>query len=405
VVKLKDIIQPGDKTAAGDFFRQHSYLDRSVQYDNFDVVEAAVSSYITKTRDKELVKADKNQFFEVVTFNAIMVYRAVERFIQEKEITKVVIFNGRFDYIRAVLRVCEKLGVACEVYERVRPGGYIECFHNALPHTITERQRLIDEAWQNNPEPLEEKIRVGSNYYERKRKGEAIIARSFVLNQEKNRLPEGIDLSKKNVVLYNSSDDEIAAVGAMYKNPFFRDQEHGTQYLVDMFGTRFPEHNLIIRMHPNLRGLTYDYVKVIRGFHQKYPNVYVIPPESEVDTYALLDAAWKVISFGTSMGLEASFWNKPVILLAKARYFYADVAYVPKGVEEVESLLGQELTPKDRVNAIKFGYYYLQGGVKARYYNSTSLSSNSFKGHNLYKFTPVQRLGGYLLRMYNQIVK
>jgi hypothetical protein len=105
------------------------------------------------------------------------------------------------------------------------------------------------------------------------------------------------------------------------------------------------------------------------------------------------------------MGLEASFWNKPVILLAKARYFYADVAYVPKGVEEVESLLGQELTPKDRVNAIKFGYYYLQGGVKARYYNSTSLSSNSFKGHNLYKFTPVQRLGGYLLRMYNQIVK
>ncbi|MBT1709586.1 hypothetical protein KK062_15190 [Fulvivirgaceae bacterium PWU5] len=405
VLRLAQLIAPEDRVMADDFFSNVTDIRHDLYFETFDVGEAAISPYITRTRDKNLVRENKDGFLRQVSYNSLLVYLGVKRFLQEHQIEKVIFFNGRLDYTRSVLRACQALSVDCYLYERVRPGGIIECFHNVLPHTIEARQALIDEAWNDPAVPQEEKMRIGSNYYERKRKGEVIIARSFVVAQEKNRLPAGIDFSRKNVVLYNSSDDEIAAVGPMYKNPFFEGQEDGTQYVVDFYGKNFPEYNLIIRMHPNLKGLTYHYVEVIRSLHQKYPNVYVIAPESEVDTYALLDTAWKVISFGTSMGLEASFWGKPVVLLAKARYFYADVAYVPADRAGVDALLTDDLAPKDKANPVKFGYYYLNGGTKARYFFSKGLNQNYFKGQPMKKFTLKQKLINRAIKVYTRLTK
>jgi hypothetical protein len=404
-LRLADLITPGDRAIADDFFKNVTEITHDLHYENFDAGEASISPYITRTRDKNLVRDNKEGFLRRVSYNSLLAYLGVKRFLQEQKIDRVLFFNGRLDYTRSVLRACQALDIDCYLYERVRPGGIIECFHNVLPHTITARQQLIDEAWADPTVPQEEKIKIGSNYFERKRKGEVIIAKSFVQAQEKNLLPAGIDFSRKNVVLYNSSDDEIAAVGPMYKNPFFQDQESGIHYVVDFYGQKHPEINLIIRMHPNLKGLTYQYVNVIRALHQKYPNVYVIAPESEVDTYALLDTAWKVISFGTSMGLEASFWGKPVVLLAKARYFYADVAHVPADTSEVDAILENDLGPKDRVNPVKFGYYYLNGGTKARYFFSKGLNENFFKGQPMKKFTLKQKLINRAIKVYGRLTK
>lgn len=403
LLKLSELISDSDRAVTGFFFNGVQEITNELFYENFDVGEAAISPYITRTRDKNLVKENRERFLNRVSHNSLLVYLSVKRFLRENGIQKVIFFNGRLDFTRAVLRACQALSIDCFLYERVRPGGVIECFHNVLPHTITERQKLIDEAWDNPSVPMAEKIKIGSNYFERKRKGEVIIAKSFVAGQKKQMLPPDIDFTGKTIVLYNSSDDEIAAVGPMYKNPFFKDQESGINYVVDLIGKKYAEYNLIIRMHPNLKGLTYGYVSVIRGLHQRYANVYVIPPESEVDTYALLEKAWKVISFGTSMGLEASYWEKPVVLLAKARYFYADVAYVPNNVNEIEHLITKDLTPKDKTNAIKFGYYYLNGGQKTKYFYSEGLNKNFFKGHSLKKFTAKQKIINRAIKMYSRI--
>ena len=405
LLKLSELITASDRAIADDYFQDVKTVHRDLYYENFDVGESSISPYITRTRDRSLIKENKDGFLRRVSYNSLLTYMGVKRFLEENKIEKVLFFNGRLDYTRAVLRACQALSIDCYLYERVRPGGVIERFHNVLPHTITEKQRMIDEAWDDHSLPREEKMRIGSSYYERKRKGEVVIGRSFVDAQKKGTLPAEIDFSKKNVIIYNSSDDEIVAVGAIYKNPYFDDQETGIRYVVDLFGTKYPEYNLIIRMHPNLRGLTYDYVTVIREMHQKYPNVFVIGPESEVDTYALLDTAWKVISFGTSMGLEGTFWGKPVVLLAKARYFYGDVAHVPENLAAIEGLLTSEIPPKDKVNAIKFGYYYLNGGTKTKYFFSKGLTKNYFKNHPMKNFTLKQKILKRVIKLYSRITK
>ncbi len=81
-----------------------------------------------------------------------------------------------------------------------------------------------------------------------------------------------------------------------------------------------------------------------------------------------------------SIGIEATFWNKPVLLLAKCRYFYSDVAHVPANVSEIDGLLVRELQPEDKINSIRFGYYFMNGGITTKYYRSEMFSKHSFKG-------------------------
>jgi hypothetical protein len=405
VIKLADIISAEDRKITADFFANAQTIDRKLFYSNFDVGEAAISSYITRTRDKELALAADTNFITQVSINSLLVYLGVKRFLQDRAISKVILFNGRLDYVRAVLRACESLSVECHVFERARPGGYYEYFVNTLPHNIKAKKQLIEDAWNLSPLPLDEKIKIGSEFFNRKIRGEVTISKSYTSGQTKNALPSEIDFSKPTFVLYNSSDDEFVAVGEEYKNPFFEDQNAGIEYLVEQFGKRYPQFNLVIRMHPNLTGIDFSYATDIKAMHQRYKNVFVITPESVIDTYALLNKAWKVISFGSSMGMEATFWEKPVILLAKCRYFFSDVAYVPENIDQIDSLLVKELKPKEKLNAIVFGFYYTHGGTKAKYFESKSMTEQIFKGRTMNSYSVKQRVMSLLIRLLNRTLK
>jgi hypothetical protein len=258
----------------------------------------------------------------------LALYIASKRFLKENNINTVISFNGRMDYKRAIFRSAEALGIDCYNYERTRPGGYIEIFKNTLPHNIIAKTEWINKAWSDPEYTLEEKMKTGALFFEEKKAGKVIVDKSYVAGQQKGLLPEEVKNSGKNIVLFTSSDDEFAAVGKEYKNPFFIDQLDGINYVVDLVGKQLPDFNLVIRMHPNLKGVKGAEATGILTLNKIYPNIHVIPPESPVDSYALIDLADKVIVFGSSIGIESSFWRKPVILLAKSFYWFLDVWFL-----------------------------------------------------------------------------
>ena len=65
----------------------------------------------------------------------------------------------------------------------------------------------------------------------------------------------------------------------------------------------------------------------------------VISPSEDINSYDLLDASDKVVIFGSTIGLEASYWGKPVILLGCSWYYYENVCYIPKSLNELNTLL------------------------------------------------------------------
>jgi len=201
-------------------------------------------------------------------------------------------------------------------------------------------------------------------------------------------------------VLYNSSHDEVIAFGDSFKYPLFDEQIEGLEYLVQLIGKEMPSHNLIIRMHPNLEKVQYPYVARIKELHQISPNIFVVHPESSIDSYSLLEIAEKVITFGSTMGLEANFRRLPVILLGKGFFYYADYAYKPGSREEISSLLKAELEPKPLLDTLKVGYYLQEGGVKTKFYNEDKIGEGIFfKGKRIHFYTPVQRIKAKITRI------
>jgi len=382
-LKLEDLIRPEDAREAEIFQASLGNIDSKVFYKTFDVGDSVLSSYISKTRDKDLTQDEHYPSLKELTGYACMVYTAISRFLQEQAIDEVILFNGRWDYYRAVLRATQEANIKCRVVENFRSGGFIEVFDSSFPHSIRNKQLNFDTTWNNAGIPESEKAAIGSQFFERKRNGEVIVDKSYTGMQQKNQLPEGVDRSKKLVVIFNSSDDEFAAVGDEYKNPFFTDQSEGITWLVHLFGKELTDFELVVRMHPNLLGIQYAYAQDLYALEGLYPNVHIIKPESKVDSYALLDVAYKVITFGSSIGVESTYWGKPVMLLAKAYYSMSDVAHVPASRDAIKQMILTDLEPKPKLHAIKVGYYFLRGGVKAPYYDYEYKKKYFFKGRRI----------------------
>ena len=113
-----------------------------------------------------------------------------------------------------------------------------------------------------------------------------------------------------------------------------------------------------LRIHPNLKGLPFHYHMGL--YELNYPNLTVIPADSDISSYALIDAADKVITFGSTMGIESTYWNKPSISIGFAFYRSLNVVYTPKNEDELWKLIdNKELPPIDSERCLPYGFFYM----------------------------------------------
>jgi hypothetical protein len=381
---LNELISEEDKALASAYINNVEALQKDNMFNGFEVGEAVYSSYISKTRDRNFTSTSDQDVLKKLAYNSILSFQSILRFIKEKEIDSLFLFNGRWDYYRAALSAARKSNIEIDVFENYRKGGFLRKFGDNLPHSISKKTDLINECWDSEID-YEKKKKIADSYFHNKRKGKTTTVKNFTSYQTKGKLPVGYINGVKTFVLYNSSDDEIAAVGSEFDNPYFKDQTEGILFIADYFKNR-PDIQLIIRMHPNLKGLRRSYLTPIYNLDSIYKNVHLVKPEEDVDSYQLLDVADTVITFGSSIGVEATFWEKPVILLGKS-FFGLDVAHVPDARDGITDLINDSLIPKDKLNARKIAYYLVEGGEKAIYYNN-KINGDIFFKNTLLSYLP-----------------
>ena len=395
---IREIINSDDIKQAELFFRNKDTVTFGDVFENFEVGAATLSTYISRTRDQDLIHLQEYPHLKELAVNALSLYLGLKRFLTQREIDVVYNFNGRQEYVRAVMSAAMKVDIDCYNVERTRLKGYIDFYKNTLPHDIKYKFHLVEKYWDESNFSDEEKERVGSNFYQRQRSGESVVFPSYTGSMKKGQLPDFIQNGNKNIVVFTSSDDEIAAFGKIFQNPYFRNQNEGLVFLVDLVGKKMLSHNLLIRMHPNLAGVEKNYVTEVRDLHQKYSNIFVIDPESATDSYSLMDVAEKVISFGSTTGLEANFLRKPVILLGIGFYYHADFAHKPANREQIELLLKSHLEPRPLMDTLKVGFYFEQGGIKTNYYFESKMGEGIFfKKKRVHFYSPQQRLKAKLI--------
>lgn len=346
-------------------FEYHTLSEiKQITYKNCYIGYGALSSYVSFTRNQEpSFDFAFKEYFNELLYSQVFLAEAFLNLISHKNYDIVYTFNGRWADMRPIYDICINQKIEIRNIENipVKPNRDYrkEVYQNCLPHNIQNKHKWILESWDKSIMEDEDKIKLGSKFFIQRKDSKLVRdVKVYTSKQQLGKLPEDWDNSKRNIGIFNSSEDEFLALGRDwdYLN-IFSSQEEGIMFILD--NVTDTSYHFYLRVHPNLSGVQYDYHTRLYQLEHKYSNITVIPADSSISTYTLIDECEKVIVFGSSTGVEACFWEKPVILLGGTFYYYLNVAYKPTNNNELIELISQKLEPKDKVDAIKFGFFLL----------------------------------------------
>lgn len=332
-----------------------------------------VSSYVSMTRNLNPAFNETNKLFfdDSLKASSLLVELSIEM-INHFKPDLICIFNGRYNSMRSLLEVTLIRKIELKVLEctfsYTREEQRKVEFINALPHDIDNNTPIIENNWKEYNASIREKM--SANFFEKRRKGEMASDTVYTVKQQKDLLPANFDTKKRNYVIFNSSEDEFFCVGDSFdKYKLFKDQVEGIKYLVNKTVDDTSIH-YYLRVHPSLEPIPFYYHAGLKEIFSEFKNITVILASSPISTYKLIDNCEKVFVFGSTVGVEATYWHKPVILLGGAFYLHLNAAYYPKDLVELDCLLIEKLQPKSILGALKYGLFIFgQRGIPYQYIN------------------------------------
>lgn len=350
---------------------------KTINYDNFDIGMAVMSSVIShlRTPTPDLKKHRKLilNFFEA----ALSSYLSMLHHIQDKSIELLYAYNGRFAPMRASIRAAEKLKINFYTHEiGIDLKKYI-VYPNALPHSIKVNQQMIKSYWDNTEASLRNEN--GHTFYKEQEGGTLMGGHyDFTKKHQKGLLPTQWDEMKHNVVIFNSSEDEFASIGKEWQGGVYSSQFEGIQQISTALKNNNNTH-IYLRLHPNLMNA---HESIIRQFDRlEGANFTIIAPNSSISTYSLINACDKVITFSSSVGIEAAYRQKPSIILGRCYYQHLGSTYHPETHEQTLQLILDETLPaKDITGALMYGHFRYSYGISYQHYKADTVLKGKFKG-------------------------
>lgn len=375
---------------------------KELRYKEVQIGYGALSTYVSQTRNLDpLIDDNFKNFFNVYLRAECLLVEILARALEDIKPDLVSLYNGRFFETRPVYDYSKNAGYLVRCYENVRPLGIKKgmstiFFDNCLPHNIKFNKEFIEKNWQNSPLSENEKEKIGRSFFENRRAGKRAGDVVYTAGQTAGLLPKDWDAKKRNIVIFNTAEDEFMAIGDEYNwLSLFPNQLEGIKKILELC----QEENEIcfyLRVHPSLKGIKYRYHLDLYDLEKQYNNVKVIPPDSEVSSYVLLDKAEKVIVFGSTIGVEAAYWQRPVILLAEAFYSYLDLCYTPKSILELKETILADLKPKDNSPALKYGFFIMKDTREDPITNFDIRATIIKKKYFFFKYRPIRYSTVYL---------
>jgi hypothetical protein len=330
------------------------------KYDGHLIGNCALSSLISEKYFSYYVnfKKIKKEVYEQLDFATSLYDRAIE-IIQKYNIKSVYVWNGRRSSDAPFLMAAQKLNISFYSYIS---GGRItdySCYPTIGFHDLNFNKKFIEKLYKKSSKKkflqdskdffdyMSGKIKKNYSY------GLIQFSKDF---KKINKFPE--DKLKKNLVIFTSTMWEYYSLS---KDFFYLGNKKIDHYqlLTRVINNEFIKNNfnIYVRWHPNLSTAGPEETFVIKKIIKNNNHVYHYDPESNANSYDLITFSNYVLTFGSTIGVEATYYGKPSILFGRSYYEDTNAVYVVKNLEELTNLLKTELIPKKKINAMKYGYW------------------------------------------------
>ncbi|MEQ9404477.1 MAG: hypothetical protein RIM99_12865 [Cyclobacteriaceae bacterium] len=348
-------------------------------YKGIPVGRAAASSAISLFKEYDINENHSRQqeLIKELLKTSINVTENFFELLQKESFDELVLFNGRFAELSPAMEIAKQKGIPYYTYERGATESRYQLFKNALPHSIKRRTEYMNELWETSGSEKEE---VAIKWFESQVNSAEGFSKKFTAHQVAGKLPTQFDENKTNIAIFTSSDHETKVIEE-WKFGAYKHQNQAIIRMVENFKDNKDIH-FYLRVHPHLRGVDSIQTREISNF--KSDNLTVIDSHSEIGTYTLMKKADKVISFGSTIGIEATYLGLVSIMFGRSLYENIDATYCPKTFEELFSLITDKtLKPKSKQNTLRFAFYRARYGFKHVHYKFENKRLAFFKGERI----------------------
>ena len=370
---------------------------KNLTYKGAQVGYGAFSSYVTSSRNvMPDMTTEFKKYIQFLIRKEIIIYNVIERLHKEYNFDQIVLHNGRFAHTKPFLEFARnhKVDFVVTEFKIVNDQFLKDVFYNDIPHSISYLAKNVKENWEKGDPTNREEI--GRSFFERKKMGMAAGDKVYTKNQHAGELPEGWNELVENITIFNSSEDEFCSVSKEYDNNIlFSNQFVALKTIFEHYKGDKTKH-FYLRIHPNLDSVPYRSHMAL--YELKYDNVTIISPTSTISSYTLLDKSDKIIIFNSTMGVEATYWGKPVISLTKYIYWELGLLHHPETNEQLwEMIDDKELKVITNDNLIKYSYWLLHPNYPIA--NRIPVGKPYFKliGNHMGNVTIMKLFGSYNL--------
>lgn len=346
----------------------------SYKYKGINLGSGVRSSLISKLKDHNFcVKKNKNKIKNLL-LTAAIIFEQSNFIIKKIKPTCIFTFNSRFAISRAIILAAKKNNTPVIRHERGANFKKYELYKKDL-HDYDYRSKLVNDFWKKNSNKIN-KLSISKKFFISKRNGKDLFWISHTKNQIKNFYPKKIGNFR--ITFFSSSNYEFAA--HLKKNHYWKSQFSAIDDILSIIKKKNIE--FIVRLHPHLAS-NQNYKDRIELTNYLKEKCRIIKPDDPVDSYSLLINSDLIISYGSKISAEATFFKKPSISLRPTDYSDLNLTYEPKNKNQLKKLiLNKKLKPKPYINAVKYGYYQYSFGINYKIYKPKNLFEGSFYEKN-----------------------
>lgn len=211
---------------------------------------------------------------------------------------RVVTVNGRFTKNAVVKEWASSKSLPCRLIEF---GASKESFqiYEVSPHSMSELEGKVNEFWENAEDSFRQ--RVGREYLTKLSVDKPITEINWRAKMQRNLIPP--KEKPNSCVFFTSTEAEYAGVGDFVQASNYQNQVQAFRAIVKELPV--DEWQIFLRRHPdNPRGEVKDAEHLLWDEFKKFSNVFIIEPESPVDSIALGMSADLAVNYCSIIAIE-----------------------------------------------------------------------------------------------------